>query len=49
MDWPRIAGFRNILVHDYLGIKLERVWGVVEHSLPGLKSAARAMLDALGG
>ncbi len=31
------------------GIKLERVWGVVEHSLPGLKSAVRAMLHALGG
>jgi uncharacterized protein with HEPN domain len=26
VSWQGISGFRNILVHDYLGIKLERVW-----------------------
>ena len=24
-DWKAMAGLRNILVHNYLGIKLERV------------------------
>ena len=26
IDWYRISGFRNILVHDYLGIDLEKIW-----------------------
>ncbi len=24
VDWRAISGFRNVLVHDYLGINLER-------------------------
>jgi uncharacterized protein with HEPN domain len=26
VPWQNIAGFRNILVHGYLGIKMDRVW-----------------------
>ncbi|NET61264.1 MAG: DUF86 domain-containing protein, partial [Symploca sp. SIO2E6] len=30
VDWRALAGFRNVLVHDYLGgIDLERVWDAV--------------------
>lgn len=30
VDWRGISGFRNVLVHDYLGINLIRVWEIVE-------------------
>jgi uncharacterized protein with HEPN domain len=38
IDWRGIAGFRNILVHGYLGIDIGRVWLIVERDLPDLKA-----------
>lgn len=32
-----MAGFRNIIVHDYLGIDLKEVWKVIDIDLPVLK------------
>jgi uncharacterized protein with HEPN domain len=37
IEWRRIATFRNILVHDYLGIDLERVWETTQRDVPELK------------
>jgi uncharacterized protein with HEPN domain len=45
VDWSGIAGFRNFLVHDYLGVDLGIVWQIVVDDLPKLKSAVLGMLD----
>jgi uncharacterized protein with HEPN domain len=44
VDWQEISGFRNILVHDYLGVDLELVWNIVINELPGLEMAILSML-----
>ncbi len=48
VDWKGLAGFRNVLVHDYLGVDLEYVFLAVEQEVPILKRACEASLAALG-
>ena len=45
IEWRRITAFRNILVHDYLGIDLDRIWRIVQHDVPQLKRAVAALLE----
>ena len=37
IEWHRIAAFRNVLVHDYLGIDLDKIWEVVQRDVSKLK------------
>jgi uncharacterized protein with HEPN domain len=43
IDWHGIAGFRNVLVHEYLGINLQRVYDIVILDLPDLKVRMEAL------
>ena len=47
IEWSRIAAFRNLLVHNYLGIDLVVVWEIVERDLPRLKQAVQAIREYL--
>jgi uncharacterized protein with HEPN domain len=47
IPWRDIAGFRNVLVHDYLGLNLSRIWQIIERDLPGLKKEIEAIVRKL--
>ncbi len=38
--YQQVRAFRNILVHQYLGIDLEFVWSVIADDLPALREKA---------
>lgn len=48
IPWRELAGFRNVIVHGYLGIDLVAVWLVVEQDLPPLSEAVNRMATSLG-
>ncbi|WP_339384034.1 HepT-like ribonuclease domain-containing protein [Fischerella sp. FACHB-380] len=47
VPWQQVAGFRDVLIHDYLKVNLNRVWGVIEQNLPQLKATVEAILQEL--
>lgn len=36
IEWKRMRGFRNRIVHDYFGIDYEIVWAIIENDLSSL-------------
>lgn len=45
ISWIRIAGARNILAHQYLGVDLSLIWNIVEHDLTALEAAVAGLLE----
>jgi uncharacterized protein with HEPN domain len=35
--WHQVRAFRNLIAHQYFGVRLDKVWSIIENDLPALK------------
>lgn len=44
IEWKKMAGLRDVLIHNYMGVDLDEVQKIVSARLPRLRAALKAIL-----
>jgi uncharacterized protein with HEPN domain len=42
--WHKVRAFRNLIAHQYFGVRLDKVWSIIENDLPALKKIVELVI-----
>lgn len=48
VPWSKIVSMRNVLIHHYFEIDVDRLWGTIERDLAQLRSQLAAIAAEMG-
>jgi uncharacterized protein with HEPN domain len=48
IPWADLAGFRDVLIHQYFRVDLAIVWALIERRVSGLRADVARLVAALG-